>query len=128
MESKRQKQVAELMRRNFSYVMQEEAPNICGHGVMVTVSHIRMSPDLNLARIYLSVFGTENKQEPILLLQEELVSLRSKLGQRIRKQVRNIPEIVLYLDDTVDEMYRVDALLKQLEVDGQFGQSDDNEG
>ena len=128
MESKRQKQVAELMRRNFSYVMQEEAPNICGHGVMVTVSHIRMSPDLNLARIYLSVFGTENKQEPILMLQEELVSLRSKLGQRIRKQVRNIPEIVLYLDDTVDEMYRVDALLKQLEVDGQFGQSDDNEG
>ena len=125
MESKRQKQVAELMRRNFSYVMQEEAPNICGHGVMVTVSHIRMSPDLNLARIYLSVFGTENKQEPILLLQEELVSLRSKLGQRIRKQVRNIPEIVLYLDDTVDEMYRVDALLKQLEVDGQFGVNDE---
>ena len=125
MESKRQKQVAELMRRNFSYVMQEEAPNICGHGVMVTVSHIRMSPDLNLARIYLSVFGTENKQEPILLLQEELVSLRSKLGQRIRKQVRNIPEIVLYLDDTVDEMYRVDALLKQLEVDGQFGVKDE---
>ena len=125
MESKRQKQVAELMRRNFSYVMQEEAPNICGHGVMVTVSHIRMSPDLNLARIYLSVFGTENKQEPILMLQEELVSLRSKLGQRIRKQVRNIPEIVLYLDDTVDEMYRVDALLKQLEVDGQFGVKDE---
>ena len=121
MESKRQSQVAELIRRNFSYVIQEEAPNICGHGVMVTVSHIRMSPDLNLARIYLSVFGTENKQEPVLMLKEELVSLRSKLGQRIRKQVRNIPEIVIYLDDTVDEMYRVDALLKQLGDEGQFG-------
>ena len=121
MESKRQSQVAELIRRNFSYVMQEEAPNICGHSVMVTVSHIRMSPDLNLARIYLSVFGTENKQEPILLLKEELVSLRSKLAQRIKKQVRNIPAIAIYLDDTVDEMYRVDALLKQLEDDGQFG-------
>ena len=125
MESKRQSQVAELIRRNFSYVIQEEAPNICGHCVMVTVSHIRMSPDLNLARIYLSVFGTENKQEPVLMLQEELVSLRSKLGQRIRKQVRNIPEIVIYLDDTVDEMYRVDALLKQLGDEGQFGTPDE---
>ena len=125
MESKRQNQVAELIRRNFSYVIQEEAPNICGHGVMVTVSHIRMSPDLNLARIYLSVFGTENKQEPVLMLKEELVSLRSKLGQRIRKQVRNIPEIVIYLDDTVDEMYRVDALLKQLGDEGQFGTPDE---
>ena len=126
MESKRQKQVAELIRRNFSYVMQEEGPNIYGHGVMVTVSHIRMSPDLNLARIYLSVFGTENKQEPILMLQEELVALRSKLAQRIRKQVRNIPAIAIYLDDTVDEMYRVDALLKQLEVDGQLGTKEDS--
>ena len=52
-----------MIRRNFSYVMQEEGPNIYGHSVMVTVAHIRMSPDLNLARIYLSVFGTENKQE-----------------------------------------------------------------
>ena len=125
MESKRQKQVAEMIRRNFSYVMQEEGPNIYGHGVMVTVAHIRMSPDLNLARIYLSVFGTENKQEPILMLKEELVSLRSKLAQRIKKQVRNIPEIVLYLDDTVDEMYRVDAMLKQLEDDGQFGKAEE---
>lgn len=125
MESKRQKQVAELIRRNFSYVMQEEGPNIYGHGVMVTVSHIRMSPDLNLARIYLSVFGTENKQEPILMLQEELISLRSKLAQRIRKQVRTIPTIAIYLDDTVDEMYRVDALLKQLDADGQFGKAEE---
>lgn len=125
MESKRQKQVAELIRRNFSYVMQEEGSNIYGHGVMVTVSHIRMSPDLNLARIYLSVFGTENKQEPILMLQEELISLRSKLAQRIRKQVRTIPTIAIYLDDTVDEMYRVDALLKQLDADGQFGKAEE---
>ncbi|MBL7816390.1 MAG: ribosome-binding factor A [Saprospiraceae bacterium] len=127
MESKRQKQVAELIRRNFSYVMQEEAPNICGYGVMITVAHVRMSPDLNLARIYLSVFGTENKQEPILMLQEELVSLRSKLAQRIKKQVRNIPDVHIYLDDTVDEMYRVDALLKQLEEEGQFGKSESTE-
>ena len=116
-----------MIRRNFSYVMQEEGPNIYGHGVMVTVAHIRMSPDLNLARIYLSVFGTENKQEPILMLKEELVSLRTKLAQRIKKQVRNIPEIVLYLDDTVDEMYRVDAMLKQLEDDGQFGKGENEQ-
>ena len=59
------------------------------------------------------------------MLKEELVSLRSKLGQRIRKQVRNIPEIVIYLDDTVDEMYRVDAMLKQLEDEGQYGKPEE---
>lgn len=125
MESKRQKQVAELVKRNFSMVMQEEAPNICGHSVFITVTNVRMSPDMGLARIYLSVFNTDNKQEPLLMLNEELPTLRSKLGQRIKKQVRVIPEIALYDDDTVDEMYRIDEMMKKLEDEGQFGNPDE---
>jgi ribosome-binding factor A len=121
MESKRQKQVAELVKRNFSLVLQQEGGYLYGHQVMVTVTNVHMSPDLALAKIYLSVFNTENKQEPLLMLETELLRLRQSLGQRIRKLVRIIPEIVLYLDDTIDEMYRVDALMNRLHEDGQMG-------
>ena len=127
MESKRQKQVAELVKRNFSMVMQEESPNICGRNILVTVTNVKLSPDLTYAKIYLSIFNTEHTQEPLLLLNEELTTLRSKLAQRIRKQVRVIPSIELFYDDTVDEMYRIDGLMKQLEEDGQFGKEEENE-
>jgi ribosome-binding factor A len=59
-----------------------------------------------------------------MMMQEEMSTLRGKLAQRIRKQVRIIPEIAFFLDDTVDEMYRVQALMTQLEADGQFGKEE----
>ena len=121
MESKRQKQVAELVKRNFSLVLQQEGGYLYGHQVMVTVTNVHMSPDLALAKIYLSVFNTEQKQEPLMMLETELIRLRQSLGHRIRKLVRVIPEIALYLDDTIDEMYRVDELMSRLHKDGQMG-------
>jgi ribosome-binding factor A len=127
MDTKRQRQVAELIKRNFSEVMQFETMNICGRGVLVTVTAVRVSPDLSQAKIYLSFFGTENKQEPYLMLQEEISMLKSKLAQRIKKHVRIIPEIALFMDDTIDEMYRVADMMKQLEADGQFGNPDEEE-
>ena len=127
METKRQKQVAELLKRHFSMVLHEEAPNICGRQVLITVSHVKISPDLTSARIYLSIFGTENKQEPLLMLNEELRTLRSKLAQRIKKLVRIIPEVTLFYDDTVDEMYRIDDLMKRLNEEGQMGVPSDFE-
>jgi ribosome-binding factor A len=121
MESKRQKQVAELVKRNFSLVMQEEAVNICGKSVFITVTKVNISPDMGYAKIYLSIFNTEHVQEPLLLLREELPSLKAKLGQRIRHQVRIIPNLALFYDDTIDEMYKVDGMMKKLEAEGQFG-------
>lgn len=121
MDTKRQSQVSELVKRHFSELMQFEAPNICGQGVLTTVTKVRISPDLTMARIYFSFWGTEHKQEPLLMLREEQKTLRSKLAQRIKKNVRIIPNIEFFLDDTVDEMYRVNDMLQQLEKDGQFG-------
>ena len=124
METKRQNQVAELVRRNFGLVLQQQGTNIYGASVLVTVTTVKMSPDLTLAKIYLSVFNTENKQEPLLLLQEEIVKLRHEMGQRIRKLVRIIPEISFYLDDTLDEMFRIDAMMRKLESEGQMGEEE----
>ena len=125
METKRQKQIAEVIRRNFSMVLQSEGNYIYGPEVMVTVTNVKMSPDLSQAKIYLSVYNTENKQAPILELEENLVRLRQSLANRVRRHVRRVPEISVYLDDTLDEMYRLNALFKKLHDDKQMGESEE---
>ena len=96
MESKRQLQVAELIKRNFSVVLQQEGRYLYGDQALVTVTQVKMSSDLGLAKIYLSVFNTENKQAVILQLEQESTRLRKSLSQRIRKHVRRIPHIDMY--------------------------------
>lgn len=114
METKRQLQVAELIKRNFSIVLQQDGVNIYGAKPMVSVTNVKVSPDLSVAKIYLSVFNIEHRQEPLLLMLEEKSRLKSALARRIRSAVRIIPEIELFLDDTIDEMYLVDDLFRRL--------------
>jgi len=121
METIRQKQVAELVKRNFSMVLQEEGGYIYGTSVLVSVTGVKMSPDLNIAKIYLSVYNTEDKQTVILEMEDQLVRLRQSLANRIKKHVRRVPEIALYLDDTIDEMYRVNDLFNRLHDEGAMG-------
>jgi ribosome-binding factor A len=118
METKRQKQVAELIKRNFSMVLQNEGGYVYGPNVMVTVTGVRVSADLNLAKIYLSVYNTDNKQAVILEMDDNIARLKQSLANRIRKQVRRIPDISFFLDDTIDEMYRLDAIFKRLREEG----------
>lgn len=114
MESIRQKQIAELIRRNFSTVLSEEGKYIYGQKVLVTVTTVKMSSDLQLAKIYLSIYNTENKQEPILELEEQYHRLKQSLYSKIKKQMRVMPEFKLYLDDTLDEVYKMDDLFKKI--------------
>jgi ribosome-binding factor A len=114
MESIRQKQIAELIRRTFSTVLAEEGKYIYGQKVLVTVTTVKMSSDLQLAKIYLSIYNTENKQEPILELEEQYHRLKQSLYSKIKKQMRVMPEFKLYLDDTLDEVYKMDDLFKKI--------------
>ncbi|MCB0617605.1 MAG: 30S ribosome-binding factor RbfA [Saprospiraceae bacterium] len=115
METKRQKQIAELIKRNFGLLLQQEGPYIYGSSPLVTVTNVKMSPDLSISKIYLSVYNTDEKQTVILEMEEHLSRLRQSLGNRIKKQVRRIPELQFYLDDTLDEMYRLNDLFDRLE-------------
>lgn len=124
METKRQRQAAELIKRNFGIVLQNEGTNIYGAEPLVTVTSVKISPDLGLAKIYLSIFNTENKQGVMLAMDDELVRLRQSLAYRIRKHIRRIPEIALYSDDTLDEMYRVDDLFNRLYDEDQMGEEE----
>ena len=115
MESKRQKQVAEVIRRNFGIVLQQEGGYIYGTQALVTVTTVKITPDQSMAKIYLSVYNTENKQAVLLQLHDQIHRLRQGLSQRIKKHVRRIPTIHLYLDDTLDEMYRLNSLFDKLD-------------
>lgn len=120
----RQKQVAELVRRNFSIILLEQGRYIF-EDALVTVTEVQMSPDLLLAKVYLSIYNTDNKQAVLLMMEDQHQELRQSLGRRMRKQVRRIPDLAFYIDDTLDEMERVDKLFKRLEATNQMGSSTD---
>ncbi len=120
-ESKRQLQVAQIIKRNFGIVLQQEGSYIYGSQILVTVTSVKLTPDFSQAKIYLSVYNTENKQAVILQMEEEYHRLKQGLATRIRKHVRRMPEFQVYLDETLDEMYRLNVLFNKLDKDKQMG-------
>lgn len=114
MESIRQKQIGELIRRYFSTVLTEEGGYIYGRNKLVTVTGVKMTPDLLIAKVYISVYGGDNKQQVIDDLEHSHHRLRQNLARKIGKQMRRMPDLEFFLDDTVDEMYRVNNLLDRI--------------
>ncbi len=121
MESKRQRQVAEMCKRNFSIILQQEGSYIYGPEALVTVTSVKMSPDMGLANIYLSVYNIEDKQNVLLMMEQEYSRIKGLFHFRIKKHVRRMPNYRLFLDDTLDEMWRLNHLFNKLEEDNQLG-------
>lgn len=117
-------QVAEIIRRNISIVLQSDGQYIYGSEPMVTVTTVQVTPDLALAKIYLSVFNTENKQAVLLELENAIHEVKRNLYNRIKKQVRRVPDIIFYLDDTLDEIMKVDEMMKRLRAENQMGEEE----
>lgn len=113
METKRQLQVAEVIKRNFGRVLQDEGSYIYGN-TLVTVTKVTMSPDLSQAKIYLSVYNTDDKESVIYMIESSLHHLKQALAHRIRKHVRRIPELFIYEDDTLDEMYKLNKIFDKI--------------
>lgn len=116
MESKRQQQVSELILRNFSYVLIQEGFNIYGNKPLVTVTQVKVATDLQLARIYLSIYNVEDKEAVLTLIKENDYKLKQEMYHRLRKQLRRMPTIEYFIDETLDEMYRVEELFQKLEA------------
>jgi len=79
------------------------------------VTNVQISPDLSIAKIYLSVYNVDDKQTVILEMEREHQRLKNALAYRVRKHVRKMPEINFYLDDTLDEMQRLNQLFDKIE-------------
>jgi len=109
----KQRQVAAMIQREFSVVLQNEGRLIYGDA-LVTVTRVRMSSDMGIAYVYLSVYNSVYKQEVIKEMWEHLVRLRTELGKRIRKQLRRIPRLKFFIDDTLDQVEEIDKLFQQI--------------
>ncbi len=118
MASKRQEQVAELIRRNFGIVLHSDGSYIYGDA-FVTVTSVLVTPDLSMAKLYVSVFNTEDKEAVLLSLNKGIKGLKKSLAYRIRNHVRRMPEIAIYLDDTLDEMYKLNQIFDGLDKPNQ---------
>jgi ribosome-binding factor A len=112
-ETIKQRQVAKIMQWAMSEVFRQEAAEIL-QGAMVSVSHVKMTPDLLEARIYLSIFNTPDPDEIMQYIQFNNKQIRGALGKRIKNQVRRIPELNFYRDDTLEEVMKLEALFKEI--------------
>lgn len=111
MESVRQSKIARLLQKELAEIFQKESKNLF-NGKIVTVTVVRITPDLNLARVYLSVFPLKENEEFGLIVNQNIKTIRNHLGKRIRHQLRNVPELVFYRDDSLDYIDNINKLLK----------------
>lgn len=111
MESTRQNKISRLIQKELSeiFLLQTKSMN----GVLVSVSAVRISPDMSIARVYLSVFPSERSQEIVKNINDNMKSIRYELGTRVRHQLRIIPELKFFVDDSLDYAERIDELLKK---------------
>lgn len=110
--STRQLKVARELQKDLAEIIRSKGMAAFG-GAMVSVSEVRISPDLSAARAYVSVFPSEKSSEVMSLLGENSRAIRGELGRRVAKQLRIVPEIDFVLDTTLDYAERIDTLLKQ---------------
>ena len=125
--SKRQLQVGSTIKREMSEILQHEGIYIYGAKPLVTVTNVKLSSDLGLAKVYVSVWNTEEKMQIISLLQFEGVRLRQALAARLRNKMRRCPDIVFYEDDTLDEMYKLRDVFIDLHANDQMGDNKTDE-
>lgn len=122
-QSKRQLQIGEQIKRHFSTVLQMEGSYVYGNA-LVTVTNVLISPDMSIAKIYLSVYNHENKQAVILMMNEHKRQLKQSLAHRVRKHMRRVPDIDFYIDDTLDEVFKLDRLFQRLHDENQMGEEE----
>lgn len=111
MDSIRQNKVNSLLQRELAVIFQQEARNLLPGG-LITVSAVRVSPDLGVAKVYLSLFPVKDKQAAISIIRDQSHRLRGQLGQRVGSQMRIVPELLFYVDDSLDRAEEIDKLLK----------------
>ena len=110
METTRQQKVARLLQKELSEIVRVQTARM--GGVLVSVSAVRVSPDLSIARAYLSIFPSEKGKEIIESINHNAKSVRYELAQRVRYQLRKTPELTFFIDDSLDYIEHIDSLLK----------------
>jgi ribosome-binding factor A len=111
MESTRQKKVSRLIQKELADIFLRKGKEVAP-GKLVSITVVRVSPDLSFAKIFLSIFPSSNQKEVLISIQDHTSKIRYELGQKVRTQLRIVPEIAFYIDDSLDYIDKIDKLLK----------------
>ena len=111
-ESTRQLKVAKELQRDMAEIIRSKGMAMFG-GALVSVSGVKVSPDLSVAKIYVSIFPSDKAESVVNILEENSRALRGELGNRIGRQLRIVPEIAFFRDDSLDYVEHIEELLKK---------------
>lgn len=112
MESTRQLKISRLLQKDLGEIFLRESRKLA-QGAMITVTKVHVTPDLAIAKVFLSLFATEDKSILLKHIQKHGKEIRFNLGKRIGKQIRVVPELVFYLDDSLDYIDNIERLLDE---------------
>lgn len=123
--SKRQQQFSKLIQKEISRILQQ---NYSGNflGKLITVTDVEMSPDLGLARLYISIFPINATDEVLAFLNDTKSKIRGALGKSIGKDVRVIPELAFFVDRTAETGSRMDSIINALEIPKKDSESEED--
>lgn len=112
MENTRQQKIARQIQRDMADIFRKEAAAVV-KGVMTTVTAVRVSPDFGYAKIYVSIFPFDRSEAVLEALRTNNWLIRKALGQRVRNQLKSVPEIEFFIDDSLEYIENIDHLLKE---------------
>jgi ribosome-binding factor A len=110
METKRLSKIERLLQKELSEIFQRQTQTMSG--TLISVSAVRVSADLSAAKAYLSIFPSDKGKSLLEAVRANTKTIRYDLGQRVRLQLRKIPELSFFIDDTLDYLENIDSLLK----------------
>jgi ribosome-binding factor A len=112
MESTRQSKISRLLQKDMSEIFQMESRNLF-QGKMISVTRVRISPDLGSARIYLSIFPSDQAEAVLKMVKIQTKNMRRLLGNRVGKQLRIVPMLSFFIDDSLDYIANIDSILNK---------------
>lgn len=112
MDSTRQNKISRLLQKDLAEIIQREG-RVLFSGVMISVTNVRISPDLSVSRVYLSIFPSEKGAETLLEIKKHTSKIRGLLGLKVGKQLRIVPQLDFHIDDSLDYIDNIDRLLKE---------------
>ena len=115
-DSLRQQKVASQIKRDLAEIIRLRGMAAFG-GALVTVVEVKISPDLAIAKVYLSIFPSEKTQEVMEKVEANSKSIRGELGKRVAKQLRIVPELTFFVDDSLDYVEHIDEILKKTKAE-----------
>ena len=113
MESNRQKKVARLIQKDLADIFLQETKNYY-QGVMITITHVFVSKDFSVAKIYLSLFPDTNKSDVFEDIKKRTLMIKHQLSHKLKNQMRKTPNLLFYLDNSLEHYEAIDQILKDL--------------